>query len=271
MSEHLCPGPGIPAFERPLEGEEKGLVNRMISSITRPDAVVEQVVAGSKFMAVVAGGRMGIASMLGAKPGQDERDLFDKVIGRPVKEVADYARQSSPCAVPLGFAALNAGNALDPGSVEPSDFPADELIGSLGKDKATGLVGEFPFVKHLSRRVGTLHLFELRRVPGAVPKDQWEAVLAGLDVLAVTGTTLLTRQMAWYLARAPRAKIIILGPTTPVSSVLFEYGADYLCGSVVTDIERVANGIRNGISFKEIKKNGGIIFTQWEKRDVRAQ
>lgn len=59
------------------------------------------------------------------------------------------------------------------GSVEPSDFPADELIAGLGKDKITGLVGKFPFVKRLGKKVGTLHLFELRRVPGAVPDDQW--------------------------------------------------------------------------------------------------
>ncbi|MCD4718613.1 MAG: DUF364 domain-containing protein [Desulfobacula sp.] len=268
MSKRTCPEPVTPVLDRPLEGAEKKLVIQMISSIIRPDTIVEQVVAGPKFMAVVAGGRMGLSSMLGAKPKQGEIDLLDKVIGRPVKEAANYIRQSSPFAISLGFAALNAGNTPEPGSVEPSDFPADELIAGLGKDKITGLVGEFPFVKHLGERVGILHLFELRRVPGAVPEDQWETVLARLDVLALTGTALLTRHMAWYLSRAHQAKIVILGPTTPVSPILFEYGANFLCGSVVTDMEKVAGGIRAGISFSEIKKNGGVIFTQWEKKDL---
>ena len=268
MSKHNCLEPATPVLDRPLEGAEKELVNQMILSINQPNAIVEEVVAGSKFMALSVGGRVGLSAMLGAKPRQGELDLLEKAIGKPVKEIAENIRQPSPFAISLGFAALNAANAPDPGSVEPSDFPADDLISGLGKDKITGLVGEFPFVKHLGKRVGTLHLFELRRVPGALPKDQWETMLPMLDVLALTGTALLTRHMAWYLSRATRAKIVILGPTTPVSSTLFEYGADYLCGSVVTDMGKVAQGIRAGVSFSKIKKNGGVIFTQWEKEDL---
>jgi len=74
-----------------------------------------------------------------------------------------------------------------------------------------------------------------------------------------------TRSMTWFMSRAPQATIIILGPTTPLSTALFDHGANYLCGSVVTDMENVAHGIRDGLSFKKVKKNGGIIFTQWEK------
>jgi len=66
-------------------------------------------------------------------------------------------------------------------------------------------VGEFPFAQSLKNRVGTFHLFELQDVPDAVPHDQWESVLAGLDVFALTGTALLTRKMASFLSRAPQA------------------------------------------------------------------
>jgi len=59
-----------------------------------------------------------------------------------------------------------------------------------------------------------------------------------------------------------------LGPTTPMSQTLFEYGANYLCGSVVTDMDKVAGSIRAGVSFREIKKNGGLIFTQLENNDL---
>ncbi|MDD9302620.1 MAG: hypothetical protein HUK40_09905 [Desulfobacter sp.] len=157
---------------------------------------------------------------------------------------------------------MNAGNAPDPNRVEPDNFPAEDLIAELGKDKTVGLVGEFPFASALKQKVGTLHLFELKPVSGALARDQWEEVLPRLEILALTGTTLLTRHMAWYLSRATRAKIIILGPTTPASPTLFEFGADYLCGSVVTDTGRVSASIRADLCFKDIKKNGGIIFTR---------
>jgi uncharacterized protein len=266
MGKYSCTPNLTTIPERPLEGEEKKLADSMLSSIVRPDVVVEEIVAGSKFIAVKAGGRMGLSSLLGASPKEHEKDLEHQMVGKNVKEVAGLLRKQSPFSISLGFAALNAGNAPDPNSIEPSNFPADELIARLGKNKIAGLVGEFPFVEYLKNKVGTFHLFELRSVPGAVPRDEWERALAELDVFAITGTALLTRSMAWFLSRATQAQIVILGPTTPFSPVLFSNGANYLCGSVVTDIEKVAWGIRAGLPFKEVKKNGGIIFTQWEKQ-----
>ena len=62
-NEHLTKVP-----DRPLGGEEKSLVKSILSSIIRPDAVVEQIVFGSKFIAVIAKDRMGIAALLGATP-----------------------------------------------------------------------------------------------------------------------------------------------------------------------------------------------------------
>ena len=261
-NEHLTNVP-----DRPLEGEEKGLVESILLSIIRPDAVVEQIVFGTKFIAVTANGRMGLAALLGATPQGHEMDLKHQMVGKSIKEVASLIRKPFPFSIALGFAALNAGNTPDLKLVKPNNFPADDLIAKLGKDRITGLVGEFPFVDTLRERVGTFHLFELKSVPGAVPRDQWERVLAELDVFALTGTTLLTRSMAWFLSRAPQAKIVILGPTTPYSPALFSHGADYLCGSVVTDTKKVAQGIRSGLPFKKVKRNGGIIFTQWEKAD----
>ncbi len=266
MSTYSCTPAMADLPDRPLEGEEKKLADILLSTIARPDAVVEEIIAGPRFIAVKAGGRMGLSSLLGARPREHEKELVQQMTGKAVTHAATLIYRSSPFSISLGFAALNAGNAPDPYRVEPSNFPADLLIARLGKDKITGLAGEFPFVESLKKKVGTFHLFELRDVPGAVPQDQWEPVLAGLDLLAVTGTALLTRKMAWFLTRTPRAKTIILGPTTPFSPVLFSHGADYLCGSVVTDMEKVGQGIRAGLPFKMVKKGGGIIFTQWEKQ-----
>lgn len=249
----------------PLEGIERDLVDAMIQTLTRPGAVVEQVVAGPKFIAVIAGGHMGMASLLGARPAVNEAGLTEHVIGKTAAQVAEYLLRPSPFAACLGLAALNAANTPDPAAAIGDDMPAEALIAELGRDKSVGLVGQFPFVDALREKVGALHLFELRDVPGAVPRDQWEAVLSGLDVLAVTGTALLTRQMGYYLTHAGQAVSVVLGPTTPLSQALFRFGADYLCGSVVTDAHRVLDGIRSGLSFRAIKKNGGIKFVRLTK------
>ncbi len=254
--------------DRPLEGKEKELVTQLLAHLTRPEITVDRIVVGETFCGVMAGGRMGLSAMLGARPRRDEKDLAQRLEGQSVQACAALVHSPSPYAISIGMAALNAANALTREQVSPDNHPADHLIADLGKDKIVGLVGEFPFVETLAHRVGTLHLFELNPVPGALSRDQWEAVLPQLDVLALTATTLLTRHMAWYLSRAVNAKIIILGPTTPVSPVLFDHGADYLCGSLVTNPDRVAASITMGMCFRDIKKRGGILFTRLEKESI---
>jgi hypothetical protein len=251
----------------PLSGIESDLVNALLHDLGRPDAVVEQVVAGERFIAVVAGGRVGLSSLLGARPSEGEKGLAENAVGRTVDQVAQCLLRPSPFAICLGMAALNAANAPDPDAVTGGDASAEALITELGRGRTVGLVGEFPFVDALREKVGTLHLFELRDVPGAIPPDRWEEVLSGLDVLAVTGTALLTRQMGYYLTRARRAVSVVLGPTTPLSRVLFGFGADYLCGSVVIDPVRVLEGARAGLPFRAVKWGGGIRFFRIARED----
>lgn len=210
---------------------------------------------------------MGIASLLGAQPGDGELDLPERVVGMKAGRAAECMLEPSPFAVCLGMAALNAATAPDPETLPEDEASAEFLIAGLGQGKTVGLVGEFPFADALRPKVGTLHLFELRDIPGAVPVERWDEVLSGLDVLAVTGTALLTRQMGYFLAHAGKAVSVVLGPTTPLSKALFRFGADYLCGSVVTDPRLVLEGIRSGLSFRAMRKKGGIQFVRMSKQD----
>lgn len=266
MKDNACMIHPLNVLGRTLEGGEKELVEKMLSALTRPDDRIEQIFLGSKFIGVQAGGRMGLSATLGAQPSDDEKDIPRELIGTTVKKAAENIKKPSGFLISLGLAAFNAGSNPDQDSSDAMDYPAEDLIASLGSGKVTGIVGDFPFIENLRKKVGVLHLFEYKDVPDAVPQYQWEKTLASLDVLAVTGTTLLTRRMAWYLSRAPQAVKIVLGPSTPRSPVLFEYGVRYLCGSIVTDIIKTGEAIRRDFSFRQIKKQGGIVFTRWQDR-----
>ncbi len=213
---------------------------------------------------------MGIASLLGAQPGDGELDLPERVVGMKAGRAAECMLEPSPFAVCLGMAALNSATAPDPETLPEDEASAESLIVWLGQGKTVGLVGAFPFTDALRTKVETLHLFELRDVPGAVPGDLWDEVLSRLDVLAVTGTALLTRQMGYFLSHAGKAISVILGPTTPLSPALFGFGADYLCGSVITDPRSVLEGIRAGLSFRALKKQGGVRFVRMARENERA-
>ncbi|MEN6472476.1 MAG: DUF364 domain-containing protein [Syntrophaceae bacterium] len=266
MITDRCSHQNLNLGEKPLTDEvEKRLINALLQSMLRPETLVEHVEAGPKFIAVTAGGRMGLASLLGARPKEDETHLAEELVGRSLSQVAALLSEASPFRISLGLAAFNASNTPKAADIIAADTPAEELITELGRGKTVGLVGDFPFVSTLREQVGTFHLFELQDVPGAVPRDQWDKTLAGLDVLALTGTALLTRQMGYFLKQAAQAKTVVLGPSTPLSQALFDFGADYLCTSVVTEPERVAQGISAGLSFRMIKKNGGIMFVNLTK------
>jgi len=271
MSDHCCSHQNLNPADMPLTDEvEKRLVEALLQSMLRPEAKVEHVEAGSTFIAVTAGGRMGLASLLGARPTENEMLLTRELVGQRVSQAAGLLTSSSPFRISLGLAALNAADTPQATDVDENDAPAEALIAALGKDRTVGLVGAFPFVETLRQKVGELKLFELRDIPGAIPRAQWDSALAGLDVLAVTGTALLTRKMGYFLTQAARAETVVLGPSTPLSRALFDCGADYLCASVVIDPEPVLASIRAGLPFRDIKRQGGIRFIQWSRLENKT-
>ncbi|MBC8264707.1 MAG: hypothetical protein H8E47_11355, partial [Anaerolineales bacterium] len=51
----------------------------------------------------------------------------------------------------------------------------------------------------------------------------------------------------------PDALVIVLGPTAPLSPVLFDYGVDVVSGTKVVDAEAVLHCISQGATFKQAK------------------
>ncbi|GAB6907184.1 conserved hypothetical protein [Desulfosarcina cetonica] len=267
MIHHTCShhdGPGLPAV-RPVEGRERQLIEDLIQAMHRPTAAITEIAVGAHFIGVRAeeNGSVfaGLASTLGAAPSADERDLADRLIGSSLLTAAQLLRSSQAFSISLGAAALNTATTAP---ANPPDIEASAIMAEKGRDGETVLVGEFPFVERLRQQVQRLHLFELRDVPGRTAPAQWDKTLGRCKVLGLTGTTLLTRAMAAYLEKAPQAYTIIIGPTTPLSPVLFEYGADVLAGCRVVTVAPVFDGIRQGLSFRAFKKLG-VQFVAWAR------
>lgn len=267
MTDTCCNQASERATDLPLGATESRLVGALLGAMKRPQAIVEEVALGDRFIAVAADGRVGLASLLGVRPDAAGSSLLSDAVGKTAADIAGQLRSASPFAIRLGLAALNAADTCDAQTPTAPAPPADALVAAHGKGRSVGVVGHFPFVEKLREQVGTLHLFELRDVPGAVTRERWESVLANLDVLAVTATALLTRHMAYFLSHAANAVRLVVGPSTPFSQAMFQFGADYLCGSVVTDVGRVLAGVRQGLPFRAIKKGGGLRFFQLGRSD----
>ncbi len=57
--------------------------------------------------------------------------------------------------------------------------------------------------------------------------------------------------------------MVLIGPTSPLSPILFDYGIDAICGSKIIDPDSLIRSISEGATFKEVK---GVKLVTFIKR-----
>jgi uncharacterized protein (DUF4213/DUF364 family) len=102
-------------------------------------------------------------------------------------------------------------------------------------------------------------VLEKRPGEGDLPAEAATEVIPQADVVAITGTSLINHTFEELMGLCrPEAFILVVGPTTPLSPVLFDYGASVISGTVVTDSETVLRYVGQGASFRQIKRSKGV-------------
>lgn len=236
--------------------------------VTLPDGVVRDVRVGVFWTAVVVEvegrRRCGLASTLRIEDHHhgDEPDVRDagRLAELPARELAERVRSGSLLEAIIGMATINA---LLPQQAEWwVDLNAEEVIAQAGAGKRVVLVGHFPFVPRLRGRVGTLWVLEQQPRGDDLPADAAPQVIPQADVLAITGTTLINRTFEGLMAlRRPEALVLLLGPSTPLSPILFDHGVHVLAGSVVEDVESVLRAVSQGANFRQLHRQGVRLVT----------
>ncbi|MBN1200508.1 MAG: DUF364 domain-containing protein [Anaerolineae bacterium] len=226
------------------------------------DRAVLDVRIGLHWTAVVVDGdsgrRCGLASTLvkthehTGKPDVPQAGALHTLSGL---ELARLAASDQPTLASVGVAAINA---LVPTLPEAwVDVNAEEVIATHGAGKTVALIGSFPFIPRLRARVGNLIVLERNPQSGELPAGAAPDVLPGADVVAITGTTLINHTLEGLLKLcAPGATVLVLGPSTPLSPVLFEHSVDLLSGAVVTAVEPVLQAVCQGAHFPQVHRAG---------------
>jgi uncharacterized protein (DUF4213/DUF364 family) len=243
------------------------LFNDLLANL--PDAPVKTVLIGTHWTAVLAEveGRLrcGLAS---SQPPTDDhhhgggpavRDA-GRLHHKSSRELAEMIHASSPPEISVGMATINA---LLP-QLEDAwiDLNAEAVIAERGAGKRVALVGHFPFIPRLQERVGHLSVLELNPRLGDLPANAAPEVIPQADVLALTSLTLLNRTFDGLMRlRRPDALVLLLGPTTPLSPILFDYGVHILSGSIVEDLEAVLDTVGQGASFRQVHRAGVRLVT----------
>jgi len=235
---------------------------------TLPDGQIRDVRVGAFWTAVVAETngelRCGLASTLRDEEHHYSNEPAVRDAGmlaqRSAREFAALARSESAMEAALGIATINA---LLPKRDEWwVNLNAEEVIAQHGAGKHVVLVGHFPFVPRLRERVGKLWVLEQQPRAEDLPADAASEVIPQADVLAITGTTLINHTLDALMAlRHPQALVLVLGPSTPLSPILFNHGVHILSGSMIEDVEAVLRGVSQGANFRQLHRLGVRLVT----------
>ena len=179
-------------------------------------------------------------------------------------ELVGLAESDSHTEVSIGLAAINALLSIqDDGSKEVN---AEDYLAKNAQNKNVAMIGHFPFIERLKPNLKNLWVLELVPHPGDLPADKAPDILPQADVVVITATTLINHTFEGLLALCkPDSKVMLLGPSTPLSPVLFDHGVDLLCGTIVIDPQAVMLGISQGSSSHQLHLAGATRMVTLEK------
>lgn len=223
-----------------------GVIDSLIASLPAESIPVREVVAGVRWTAVTSRG-CGLAASLGFGSDGVVHTLPDagQLHRKSVQELAQGMYASNLLQASIGLAAY--ASSLDISENCVIELNAFDLLAHLGAGKNVVMVGHFPQAEWLQPRVGRLAVLEKRPRPGDFPAEAAPELIPAADIVAITGMTILNHTMDDLLALcAPQAQVVVLGPSTPLSPVLFEHGVDFISGSLVTDEAEVLLTVMQG-------------------------
>jgi uncharacterized protein (DUF4213/DUF364 family) len=230
-------------------------LNDILSSIHQDYKVLD--IRTCVYWTAVTSFRCGLASSMATSflPSKGHQvESAGNLLPVGAKALAQLSLSSRILEASIGIAAIN--SLLPINESLCVDLNAVEEILSQGEGKRVAVIGHFPFVNDLRTKSKKLWVFELprRARPGDITGIEIETLLPQAEIVAITSTTLINHTLGDILSLiAPDAYKIMLGPSTPLSPVLFDYGFDALSGSIVVDRNQLLNCISQGANFRQVK------------------
>ena len=176
-------------------------------------------------------------------------------------ELAGWIDSEIPLRRSIGCAAINALLPRDKSSWV--DQNADSAILEHGKGKKAVLIGHFPFAEKLKEQMASLDVIDYNPTGDDYPASAAPDLLPEAGLVAITGMTFINHTLPDLLGLCkPDAYILLLGPSTPLTPILFEFGVDLLAGAQVENIPNVLAALTQGANFRQVHMAGVRLITQ---------
>ena len=223
----------------------------LISSLKGNDSQVKSVHTCVFWTAVITK-HCGLSSTFRGEGAPHDRGVRDvgNLTKKKALELAEYARSKSLLEASIGMATIN--SLIDIDESKCIEKNALEIILEKGGGKNVAIVGHFPWIPKLKEKVQNLWVIEQRLREGDLPAKEADRILPQCDVVGITGTSFINHTLEGLLNLCKKPFVVLIGPTSPLSPILFDYGIDAICGAKMIDEEKVIRSISEGATFKEI-------------------
>ncbi len=235
------------------------LLKTLLEALPESPIPIRRVVIGLHWI-LVCSKYCGLASTIVAEGPHGHSRIRDvgKLEQKSAQELAQWVLSDNLLEAGIGLAALN--SALEFNENQMESVNASEVIARNSKGKNLVVVGHFPFVEKLNSITKNCWVIEKHPYGNDFPEDSARLFIPQADVIAITGTAFINHTMENLLSLCPTGSLImVLGPSTPLSTLLFKYGISFLSGARVVDEEAATITIQQGGSFQQV--NGVKLVT----------
>ncbi len=241
------------------------IIDTLIASL--PDNIpVRSVLVGAHWT-VVCSRRCGMAATLMSSHAHGHKQVRDvgRLHKKSVHELAELTRSDELMEASIGVAAIN--SLLDMDEALAVEINASEVLTSRGRGKNVALVGHFPFIPQLRESAGQLWVIEQNPSEDEYPAEAAVDLIPRADIVAITSSSLVNHTLDGLLALCPpQATVMLLGPSTPLSPILFERGATIISGTRVVDEAAVLRTVGQGAAFRQVEGAKLLTFVQEKEK-----
>ena len=236
------------------------ILEDLLDHLSPSETPLREVIIGAYWTAVLTL-RCGLASTMGDShphKGPSVRDAGN-LTEKGITELMNLARSEKLLEASIGMATINSLIEIDENRC--SEVNAFDLLTEQGAGKDVALVGHFPFVSKLKEIARSLWVIEQRPYPGDIEADRAAEILPRCQVVGITSTAFINHTLESLLELCRNAFVMLIGPTTPLTPLLFNYGIDAISGSQVVDEAQVVRYVTQGATFQQLHHAGVRLLT----------
>jgi uncharacterized protein len=214
------------------------------------ESETRRIVCGARWIMVE--GPLGVGLSYLPKHPRELASRLPHLARESLRTLAEMAISTDPLDTALGIAAINASYnrvGLDAkagnGVRKLRDVPGSPVA-----------IGAFPGIDEILRNCKVI---ETEPRPNQYPMTALDALLPGRGAAVINSSALINRSLSRMLRLASSREVALIGPSTPLTPRLFDYGIRVLGGLVVDDADGLAHAIASGALPREFGRFGRFV------------